>query len=102
MARRNRPDNNKRNFRNAIKEAARDSNLSFGQRIKLSFVLSIPAYRRELEDRLLKQAVRLELVPAVTTMDDTIPENVDWDNIIDFIIEWLPIILRIMALFMVF
>lgn len=86
------------NFRKAVREASREAELMFQERFKLRLVLAIPAYRRQLEEELLLKAVQHSVVPASMTLDaDT--QDVDWEVVKDFIIEWLPVILRLIVLF---
>jgi hypothetical protein len=87
-----------KSFRQAVKEASKKANLGWRSRFKLRLVLAIPGYRRQLEEQLLTKAVSLNAVPIVTTMDGALPTDVDWDGVIDFIIEWLPTVLKIVLL----
>jgi len=86
-------------FRSAVGEAATEAKLSFGSRLKLGVIMSIPAYRSKLEEEMLKQAVSLNAVPNITALDDSLPMSIDWETLKSFIIEWLPTIIKLISVF---
>ena len=86
------------NFRKAVREASREVNLRFGQRLKLRVILMVPAYRQKLEDELLAKAIKHNAVPANATLDSE-TQDIDWGVVKDFIKEWLPVIIRIVLIF---
>jgi len=87
------------NFRQAVLQASKEANLHFGQRVKLRIILAVPAYRRKLEEKLLAKAVKLNVVPASTTLDSALPQEIDWEKVKEFIKEWLPIIIKVILVF---
>jgi len=89
------------NFRQAVLEASKDAELNFGERVKLRIILAIPAYRKQLEEKMLAKAVELNAVPSNTTLDSAFPTQVDWEKIKEFIKEWLPTIIKLIMLFII-
>ncbi len=86
------------NFRKAVREASREADLRFGQRLKLRIILMVPSYRQKLEDELLLKAIQHNAVPAATTLDGEV-QDIDWNAVKEFIKEWLPVIIRIVLIF---
>ena len=91
------------NFRRAIREASGKekllAKLGFRQRLKLRIIMFSPSMRRKLEEELLTKAIQHNAVPATTTLDAEIQE-IDWEAIIDFIVEWLPVIIKLVITFL--
>jgi hypothetical protein len=85
-------------FRQAVLEASKDVDLNLRQRFKLRVVLRL---RPELlESELLKAAVAEGIMPLNSTVDsDAATANIDWDALLKFIKELLPVILEIISLF---
>lgn len=88
------------NFRKAIRKATNKVKLNFRDRIKLNIILLIPSYRRELEEKLLAKAIEYQIVPPTTMVDTERFDDIDWEQVIDFIITWLPTILRLIIVFL--
>lgn len=85
-------------FKQAVLEAAQDADLNLRERFKLRIVLR----RRPelLENELLKAAVAEGIMPVSSTVDsDAATASIDWDALLNFIKELLPVILQIISLF---
>lgn len=85
-------------LREAIREAAKDREtaLNLRERVKLRIVL-----RRKpelLEREILNHAQVEGVLPTSATLDDDVGA-VDWDALLNFIKEVLPIILQLIQLF---
>jgi hypothetical protein len=87
-----------RTFRQAVLEASKDADLNLRERFKLRVLLN----RRPelLESELLKAAMAEGVMPLNSTVDsDAATANIDWDALLNFIKELLPVILQIISLF---
>ena len=88
------------NFRKAVREAAKEADLTRRERFKLGIVLTIPWLRRRLEQQLLEKAIEYQVLPPHATVDAEFLDNVDWQQVIDFIVTWLPIVLKLILIFL--
>lgn len=87
-------------FRKIIHQAIRESKLTFGQRATLNAALLLPGKRRRLEDKILNEAKLQAVVPAVLTMDADAQIDIDWDKVKEFIMDYLPVIINLLMLFL--
>jgi hypothetical protein len=84
-------------FRQVIREASREANLSVRDRLKLRIVMRVAPER--LEQELFNHAQVEGFIPVNATMDNEVGA-VDWAALAEFIKEVLPAILQIISLFL--
>ena len=85
-------------FRQAVLEASKDAELNLRERLKLRIVLRL---RPDLiENELLKAAIAEGIMPLNSTVDsDAATATIDWDALLAFIKELLPLILELIKMF---
>ena len=80
----------KRNVLEAAKQAVDAGDMSQEQYRQLSFALKIPRIAAEMESAMASQAAEDGVVSGPM-------QNIDWEKLMEFIVKWLPIILKLFA-----
>lgn len=87
------------NFRQAIKQAVKDSKLSYYQRAKLNAAMLIPSFKKKIEEKILAEAKIQNVVHDTLSLDDSgdFVGSINWDTVIDFIKNYLPVLIQILV-----
>jgi len=87
-------------FRKTIHQAIRESKLTLAQRAVLNAALLLPGKRRRFEEKILTEAKLQSIVRTTLTMDADAQFDVDWEKVKKFIIDYLPVIINLLMLFL--
>ncbi len=86
----------RKKFRKAIQEAIRESDLNAIQKARLRIAMLSPKNKIKIENRLLEEAKKAQIVPEILSLDSDAQLDIDWDKVKSFIKQYLPTLLSLL------
>lgn len=86
----------RKKFRKAIQEAIRESDLNAIQKARLRIAMLSPKNKIKIENRLLEEAKKAQIVPEILSLDSDTQLDIDWDKVKSFIKQYLPTLLSLL------